>query len=174
MQRRCGPPPDRYRLGCAAPRGPKGVLYLCRPMASNSTLQRPTAQRRRRRRRNPQVCGGERGQPNWITGALGPGRRGVHARGSAEPALPCSSPNRLQRKVHCTPYPGADRHDRPHTTTQNAEGDLRFGHGARRLTRRPGRVAANQDHRAGALGQTQVDAAQLVWARSFWRVSGCI
>jgi hypothetical protein len=98
VQRRCGPPPDRYRLGCAAPRGPKGVLYLCRPMASNSTLQRPTAQRRRRRRRNPQVCGGERGQPNWITGALGPGRRGVHARGSAEPALPCSSPNRLQAK----------------------------------------------------------------------------
>ena len=98
MERRCGPPPDRYRLGCAAPRGPKGVLYLCRPMASNSTLQRPTAQRRRRRRRNPQVCGGERGQPNWITGALGPGRRGVHARGSAEPALPCSSPNRLQAK----------------------------------------------------------------------------
>ena len=98
MQRRCGPPPDRYRLGCAAPRGPKGVLYLCRPMASNSTLQRPTAQRRRRRRQNPQVCGGERGQPNWITGALGPGRRGLHARGSAKPALPCSSPIRLQAK----------------------------------------------------------------------------
>ena len=52
----------------------------------------------------------------------------------------------------------------PESTTQNAEGDLRFGHGARRLTRRPGRVAANQDHRAGALGQTHVDAAQLVWA----------
>ena len=98
MERRCGPPPDRYRLGCAAPRGPKGVLYLCRPMASNSTLQRPTAQRRRRRRRNPKVCGGERGQPIWITGAFGPGRRGLHARGSAEPALPCSSPIRLQAK----------------------------------------------------------------------------
>ena len=130
MQRRCGPPPDRYRLGCAAPRGPKGVLYLCRPMASNSTLQRPTAQRRRRRRRNPQVCGGERGQPNWITGALGPGRRGVHARGSAKPALPLPQPESAASKLHC--FPGGLSRVQHQLELESTNGELAFTRARRR------------------------------------------